>query len=577
MSEDSVFLNIIDPLKSKKIIISGRFIDFRRKVPNSVDKPNIVPVGMVEKSPGANRDLVFYIVTGYSLQPRKVYRYIIGEDSLLKSPESGTVISDCAIIGHSPGQNSGFVLTTLGTGNLDLSFPYTDNYSWLMVLDEDLKFMFPPKPMGLFPSRTQAFPVKVDGKERILAFYDNFGSDTTGNGIYLFDNDGSEIRKKTFSDYEPEVSRIFPGTDIKKEIFYFLKDRQTTITEMDYSFREIKVLKMPEIATGELFIRTDADFDGKQEYFFLGADRNNMVIVKENFRHPAVWKHNQYNKIPIITAFYRIGEKPKLYAQFDNIGIFFRYEKNPYYFLKYPVYPGVFGLFYLFVLAIARAQQYRLNTRKLHEKRLVELQMESIKNQIDPHFTLNVLNAIGSLYSEEGNREKADYIFGKYAKLIRQTVISSDKVVSTIEEELDFVRNFLDIERFRNNNSFDYKIEIRDGSDIKTKIPRMLIHTFVENAIKYGIRNRAGGGILQIIIHRTGNMQTIIIENNGPFLEDDNPLLNGTGKGLQILNELIVLFQKLENVRISYEISKAGKEKPDHPETRATIYIPVIS
>jgi len=293
--------------------------------------------------------------------------------------------------------------------------------------------------------------------------------------------------------------------------------------------------------------------------------------------NPVLWQHSQYDRMPMFTHFFKAGEKPILYAQFPGKGVFIRFMKNPFYLIWIPVYPCIYGIFYLFVLFIARGQQYRLNLSKEHEKKLVELQLKSIKNQIDPHFTLNVLNAIGSLYSEEGNREKADYIFGKYAKLIRQTVISSDKVISTIEEELDFVRNFLEIERFRNNNSFDYKIEIRDGSDIKTKIPRMLIHTFVENAIKYGIRNRAGGGILQIIIDRTGNIQTIIIENNGPFIENDNPLLTGTGKGLQILNELIGLFQKLENVRISYEVSKVINERTDNQTTKATIKIPVVT
>lgn len=576
MNDDSVLLNIIDPLKSKKILVSGRYIDQRRKVTNSVDAPNIVPVRMIRKAGRTEKDFLFYIVTGYSLQPRRVYRYIIGEDSLVKSPLSGAVI--CNIIPNEidMDQEQGVVLTTLGTGNLDGNFPFSDNYSWLMVLDDSLKFMFPPKPMGLFPSRTQAFSVRMDGKANILAFYDNFGSDTAGNGLYLFDMDGSEIRKKSVSGYEHEVSRIFPGAGSKKETFFFLKDRQTTVEEMDYSFRETKVLKMPEIATGELFIMTDADFDGKQEYFFLGAGRDNLIIVKKDFRHPAVWKHNNYDKIPLITTYYRKGEAPRLFAQFDKTGIFFRYEKNPYYFLKYPVYPVLYGLIYLFVLIIARAQRYRLNLIKEHEKKLVELQMKSIKNQIDPHFTLNVLNAIGSLYSEEGNREKADYIFAKYAKLIRQTVISSDKVIVTIEEELDFVRNYIEIEKFRYGNLFDFSIDIRGGSDLKTRIPRMLIHTFVENAVKYGIRNRAGGGILKIILQKNGSHQSIIIENNGPFLDAGNPSLNGTGKGLIILNDLIGMFQKLENIRITYNVETISDEAPESQVTRAVILVPCM-
>jgi LytS/YehU family sensor histidine kinase len=266
-----------------------------------------------------------------------------------------------------------------------------------------------------------------------------------------------------------------------------------------------------------------------------------------------------------------------LYAQFPGIGMFIIYEKNPFNILKYPFYPLLYGLLYLFIVVIARGQRYRLNIRREQEKELVQLQLKAIRNQIDPHFTLNVLNAIGSLYSEERNKEKADYIFGKYAKMIRQTVISSDRVIVTIEEELDFVKNYIEIENFRYNNSFSYSIDIKEDTDVKARIPRMLIHTFVENAIKYGIRNRPQGGILKIVLQKTRDIQSIIVENNGPFLAGDDPLLHGTGKGLLILNDLIGLFYKIEKIRITYDVRNIVDEDPDNQVTRAIINLPSSS
>jgi LytS/YehU family sensor histidine kinase len=180
--------------------------------------------------------------------------------------------------------------------------------------------------------------------------------------------------------------------------------------------------------------------------------------------------------------------------------------------------------------------------------------MRAIANQIDPHFTLNILNTIGSLYASEENRDTADYIFGKYARLIRQTVISSDQIIITLGEELEFVRNYIDLERFRSNNSFDYSIDVGHDIDLRTKIPRMLIHTFVENAIKYGIRNKSGDGSLNISLNKKDNIYRIIIEDNGPGLDSQSTSVNGTGKGLIILNELIELYYKLEKVRIKYTL-----------------------
>ncbi|MDO9257900.1 MAG: histidine kinase, partial [Bacteroidales bacterium] len=143
---------------------------------------------------------------------------------------------------------------------------------------------------------------------------------------------------------------------------------------------------------------------------------------------------------------------------------------------------------------------------------------------------------------------------GKYARLIRQTVISSDQIIITLNEELEFVRNYIDLERFRCNNSFDYAIDIDHDVDLHTKIPRMLIHTFVENAIKYGIRSKSEGGLLKIALQTKDITYQVIIEDNGPGLESQSTSIKGTGKGLIILNELIELFYKLEKVKITYTL-----------------------
>jgi len=105
----------------------------------------------------------------------------------------------------------------------------------------------------------------------------------------------------------------------------------------------------------------------------------------------------------------------------------------------------------------------------------------------------------------------------------------------------------------------------------------MLIHTFVENAIKHGIRNKAGDGLLNIHIHQNDGHQSIVIENNGPFQDSNHTLLNGTGKGLIILNELINLFFKLENVKITYDIQTILDEDTANPVTRVTVTIPSVA
>jgi hypothetical protein len=574
MNQDSIFLNIIDPIKSRKIILSDRFIDFRKKAQKSADMPQPKVIGMVNGNNADSKDIIFYIITGYSRQPRNVYKYLINEDSLIKSPESGVVIYGCLLYDIDGDLINEVLLDVLATGNLDETFPYSDQYTWLMILNKDLKFVFAPVKMGDNPSSLQLLPFQNNNQPNILVFHEYFGDDSTLSYFYIYDMNGNKLYENPVRDFESAVSKIFPGKSADKQTFYFLKDQSTKILEMNYLFQVKKTIKIPGVTKGEPLAEIDADLDGKTEYIFLGFNKRSLVIVKNDFKYPVVWQFNSNGTLPLISQLLLSGEEPNLFLQFSDHGSYIKYEKNPNFYLKFPFFISIYMAIYFFIMIIARIQQYRIKMVRESEIKMASLQMRAIKNQIDPHFTLNVLNAIGSLYSDENNREKADYIFGKYAKLIRQTVISSDKINVTIEEELDFIKNYIEIERFRSNISFEYSINVDKNSNTHTKIPKMLIHTFVENAVKYGIRNRSEGGLLKITVRSDENMCNVIIEDNGPGIELNVHSVSGTGKGLKILNELIDLYHKLEKKKITYTLQDILENGNAVVGTKAIINIP---
>jgi LytS/YehU family sensor histidine kinase len=232
-------------------------------------------------------------------------------------------------------------------------------------------------------------------------------------------------------------------------------------------------------------------------------------------------------------------------------------------------------ILFLFITLLSQIQMYRLRINQKTEQEMTSLQMKAIKNQIDPHFTFNVLNAIGSLYANETDRNRADYIFGKYAKMIRQTVVTSDQIIVTLAEELDFIRNYLDIERFRCDDSFDYSVIVDDDEYMDIRIPRMLILTFVENAVKYGIRSRNNMGNIKIDISRSKKNLTVVVENSGPGPETLTNNAQATGRGLVILNELIELYFRLEKVKIRYRLGNMYGGNNIITGTSAVITIPV--
>jgi LytS/YehU family sensor histidine kinase len=145
-----------------------------------------------------------------------------------------------------------------------------------------------------------------------------------------------------------------------------------------------------------------------------------------------------------------------------------------------------------------------------------------------------------------------------------------------LEEEIDFVKNYIELERFRNSDSFSFIIDINPNVDLKFRIPRMLIHTYVENAIKYGIRRKLSGGFLKIFIQYVNRSIRIIIEDNGPGLNSTNTLTNSTGKGFVIVKQLIDLFHKLEKIRISTSMNNITGQNGEVLGARAVIELPVL-
>jgi two-component sensor histidine kinase len=554
ISQDSIFLNIIDPLCLHKTIISSRFIDTWKKAAQSAYKPYIKPVEMLEVQGRKDRDFLFYINAGFSKQPRNVYRYLIREDSLIKSPESSVVIDKCFVSELDNRPDPELIMNLRATGNFSENSPFSDQFTWLMILDHNLKFLFSPLRICEYPSRILVLPLRLKNRTCLAVLLDYFGTENISSAFSLYDTEGNKIYDRKAEGFENAYSAIFPNQDNDMQTFYFMRNRKVEIVELDSNFRVLNTITIPGVERTEPVAQLDADMDGKKEYIFLGYNRKSLVITQSDFKFPVVYQYDTEFYTPVVTPVLIPGRDPLIFVQMNDYGIYLRFDKNPLYYLKYPFYAGIYIVVFLFITLIYHIQRYRLNQNLETEKRIASLQMKAIKNQIDPHFTLNILNAIGSLYATEENREKADYVFGKYAKMIRQTVISSDKIIVTLAEELEFVRNYLDLEKFRSNDSFQYIIEADPEADMQIKVPRMLIHTFAENAIKYGVRKRNNSGLLQIHIRKNEKACEITVEDNGPGLVRDELPEESTGKGLVIVKELADLYYRIEKSKISFSL-----------------------
>lgn len=166
-------------------------------------------------------------------------------------------------------------------------------------------------------------------------------------------------------------------------------------------------------------------------------------------------------------------------------------------------------------------ENVRLQSRKQEqEKQARELmihasrsELKALRAQINPHFLFNALNAIAGLIPRRPGR--AEETVEQLAEVFRYTLKGSDKEWTRLEDEMEFVRAYLDVEKARFGKRLAARIELEPGlADVR--IPTMLVQTLVENAVKHGImRIRARGEIGVRAFRRAGRIR-IEVSDNGP-------------------------------------------------------------
>jgi ligand-binding sensor domain-containing protein len=209
----------------------------------------------------------------------------------------------------------------------------------------------------------------------------------------------------------------------------------------------------------------------------------------------------------------------------------------------------------LFLVSVSIWRAFVNQRRKAQkEKEIIELQLKTIKSQIDPHFAFNAINTIASFIYSEDPDVTYDY-FTRFARMIRNILEDNEKISRLLSEELDFVRNYLELQKMRFKEKFDYEISLDENISPDTTIPKMIIQTYAENAIKHGLMHRKEGGKLVISIKKADHMILVTIEDNGVGREmaaQLNP--NTTRRGLKIMEQIIELYGKLYHTGITQDI-----------------------
>jgi tetratricopeptide (TPR) repeat protein len=210
------------------------------------------------------------------------------------------------------------------------------------------------------------------------------------------------------------------------------------------------------------------------------------------------------------------------------------------------------------------------------QQKAERLEMKALRAQMNPHFIFNCLSSINRFILVNNREEASDYLT-KFSRLIRMVLQNSEKTLISLEAELDMLRLYLEMERLRFRNAFNYSITFLNTIDSATIfIPPLLMQPFAENAIWHGLMHKEGAGNLDIALSVDGKILNCIITDNGLGREQAAKLKSKSAEknksmGMQITVERLALLNQLSGENTFFDIEDLLDENGSTSGTKVVL------
>ena len=189
--------------------------------------------------------------------------------------------------------------------------------------------------------------------------------------------------------------------------------------------------------------------------------------------------------------------------------------------------------------ALTTIQRQKLEVVSLKNE-LSLSQLNALRSQLDPHFLFNALHTLNTLIGYEDDKAKNMII--KITHLMRKMLNRKDEQFITFAEELDYFKNYLEIEEERFHDRLDVKIDAHHET-LPFKVPALILQPLIENAFKHGISQIGGKGKIHLKAHIEANHLIVEMTNTIPT-KDKGEVAHSTKLGLENLRNRLKLFFK---------------------------------
>jgi two-component system LytT family sensor kinase len=209
-------------------------------------------------------------------------------------------------------------------------------------------------------------------------------------------------------------------------------------------------------------------------------------------------------------------------------------------------------------------QQRALHVREERLKRLLtEAELKALRTQVDPHFLFNTLNTIADLIGSKPLQ--AERMTERLAECFRYTLSRHARELSTLDDELEFARHYLDIEQERFGDRL--RVQFSRGDALGTElVPSLLLQPLLENAIRHGLSPLREGGSISVAANREGDCLRLQVDDDGVGLRPD--FREKAGVGLRNVTERL-------HALYAQAASFAIDSRPDGRGTSVTVLVPL--
>ena len=212
------------------------------------------------------------------------------------------------------------------------------------------------------------------------------------------------------------------------------------------------------------------------------------------------------------------------------------------------------------------------------QKKAAELEMQALRSQMNPHFIFNCLSSINSFILKNKTEDASRYLT-KFSRLIRMVLNNSQQSYISLDDELETLQLYLDMEKLRFKNSFEYVLNLSGNIEVQAIfIPPLLIQPFAENAIWHGLMHKQEKGLLMLDFSIEDRLLNCVITDNGIGREGAALVKSKSSEkqksmGLKITTERLNLLNNDGGCEASFTIKDLKDESGNASGTRVRLRI----